>query len=77
MRNAIKVGVLLLGLSSLTGCGRSAWPIAVFAAAATIHTVQAVGEYCAQEDVNCAKGSGPRTVSYETHEDPYSTGVDW
>lgn len=76
MRNSVKAAVLVLMLSA-TGCSRAALPIAVFAAAATIHTVQAVDAYCSQEDVDCTKGSGPRAVHYETHDDPYSTAVDW
>ncbi len=66
-----------LGLAS-TGCSREALPIAVFAAAAAAHTVQAVAAHCAREDVDCEQGAGGGALpEYDTHDDPYSGAVDW
>lgn len=79
-RMSIKLASGLLLLSAITmttGCTRRALPIAVFAAAAAVQTVQAVDAYCSQEDVDCTQGGGSRTEYYESNDDPYSTGVDW
>ncbi len=70
--------VLLLALVALgSGCTQRALPIAVFAAAAAVQTVQAVDAYCSRDDVDCAKSPSAPGADYERHEDPFSAGVDW
>lgn len=76
MRTSVKLGLALLALLS-SGCTRQAWPIAVFAAAATMQTVVVVDAYCSQEDVDCTKTAARPASHYDTNADPYSSAVDW
>jgi hypothetical protein len=77
MRNAARLALVCFALVTTTGCSREVLPIAVFAAAATVQTVQAVDAYCSRDDVHCTKGQGAPVEHYEVHEDPYSAAVDW
>ncbi len=76
-RRAAKVALVIAALFTTTGCGKGILPIAMFAAAATIQTVQVVGALCAQEGVDCAPAQRGRATVYASTADPYSTAVDW